>query len=282
MGKAQGHAAPPSKRAIADAAMTERIRTFHARSKGTYGSPRIHQDLFEEGVRISRKRIARLMRQAGLQGVSRRKGCRATIRSGDGCPAPDLVERRFTATAPDQLWVADITCIPTWAGFLSLAEGESATIVKERFMDRPFFTENTRERERLRALVGRLSDEELRLDLGGGWTVAAALAHLAFWDQLSLVRIRQWRQHGVSPSSLDLDVINDALLPLLLLVPPRRAAELAMAAAEAIDRELGQLSPELIAAIGTLGDKRRLFRSIHRGMHLDQIEEALTGLGHSM
>lgn len=165
---------------------------------------------------------------------------------------------------------------------LSLAEGERATIVGGRFMDRPFITENTRQRERLRALVGRLGDEELRLDLGGGWTVAAALAHLAFWDQLSLVRIRRWRQHGVSPSSLDLDVINDALLPLLLLVPPRRAAELAVAAAEAIDRELGQLSPEMITAIETLGDKRRLFRSIHRAMHLDQIEEALTGLGHSM
>lgn len=148
-------------------------------------------------------------------------------------------------------------------------------------MDRPFVTENTRERERLRALVGRLSDEELRLDLGGGWTIAAALAHLAFWDQLSLVRIRQWRQRGVSPSSLDLDVINDALLPLLLSIPPRDAADLAIAAAEAIDHELGQLAPEMIAAIEALGDKRRLFRSIHRGMHLDQIEEALASLGHS-
>jgi len=112
---------PPSKRAIADAAMTERIRAFHARSRGTYGSPRIHQDLFEEGDRVGRKRIARLMRLAGLSGVSRRKGCRTTIRNGDICPAPDLVDRNFTATAPDQLWVADITYIPTWAGFLYLA-----------------------------------------------------------------------------------------------------------------------------------------------------------------
>lgn len=149
-------------------------------------------------------------------------------------------------------------------------------------MDRPFVTENTRERERLRVLVGRLSDEELDLDIGGGWTIAAALAHLAFWDRMSLVRIRQWREHGVSPSSLDLDAINGALLPLLLSIPPRKAADLAIAAAEAIDHELGQLSPEMIAAIETLGDRRRLFRSIHRSMHLDQIEEALAGLGHSM
>ena len=112
---------PPSKRAIEDAGMTERIRAFHARSRGTYGAPRIHQDLFEEGDRVGRKRIARLMRLAGLCGVSRRKGCRTTIRNDDTCPAPDLVERNFTVTAPDQLWVADITYIPTWAGFLYLA-----------------------------------------------------------------------------------------------------------------------------------------------------------------
>jgi putative transposase len=112
---------PPSKRATADAAMTERIRAFHARSRGTYGSPRIHLDLLDEGIRVGRKRIARLMRLAGLSGVSRRKGCRTTIRNGDTCPAPDLVERNFAATAPDQLWVADITYIPTWAGFLYLA-----------------------------------------------------------------------------------------------------------------------------------------------------------------
>lgn len=149
-------------------------------------------------------------------------------------------------------------------------------------MEQTFVAENARERKRLRALVGNLSDADLRLDLGSGWTIAAALAHLAFWDQLSIVRIRQWRRFGVSPSSLDLDVINDALLPLLLSIPPRMAADLAVAAAEAIDHELGQLSPELVAAIETLGDERRLFRSIHRSMHLDQIERALRGSGQSM
>jgi putative transposase len=112
---------PPSKRTVEDAALSERIKTFHARSRGTYGAPRIHMDLSEEGIRVGRKRIARLMRLAGLCGVSRRKGCRTTIRNGDPCPAPDLVERNFTATAPDRLWVADITYIPAWAGFLYLA-----------------------------------------------------------------------------------------------------------------------------------------------------------------
>ncbi len=148
-------------------------------------------------------------------------------------------------------------------------------------MEQAFVTENAGERERLRALVARLSDDELRLALGDGWTIAAALAHLAFWDQLSLVRVRQWKQGGVSQTSLDLDAINAALLPLLVSVPPRQAADLAVAAAEAIDRELGLLSPEIIAAVEGLGDRRRLYRSIHRRMHLDQIEEALAGLGRS-
>ncbi len=148
-------------------------------------------------------------------------------------------------------------------------------------MDKSFVVENARERERLRALVAKLSDDEFHLDLGGGWTVAAALGHLAFWDYLSLTRIRQWKERGVSASSLDLDVINDALLPLLLQLPVRIAAGLAVAAAEAVDRELENLPTSMVAAIEALGDRRRLFRSAHRRMHLDQIEETLTGLGHS-
>ncbi len=148
-------------------------------------------------------------------------------------------------------------------------------------MDRSFVADNARARERLRALVGKLSDEQLRLDLGGGWTVGTALAHLAFWDHLSLARIRQWKRDGVSASALDLDVINDALLPVVRHVPGRKAADLAVAAAEAVDAELESLSTGMIEAIEALGDRRRLFRAIHRGMHLDQIEDALTGLGHS-
>jgi len=111
----------PSKRAQADAVVTAKIRGFHARSRGTYGAPRIHEDLREDGVPVSRKRVARLMRAAGLVGVSRRRGVRTTRRAADGQSAPDLVQRAFTATVPNQLWVADITYVPTWAGFLYLA-----------------------------------------------------------------------------------------------------------------------------------------------------------------
>jgi len=111
----------PSARAREDAVLIDRIRSFHKQSRGTYGAPRIHQDLAEEGILVGRKRVARLMQEIGLQGVSRRKGTRTTVRKKDARPAPDLVDRDFSATEPDTLWVADITYVPTWAGFLFLA-----------------------------------------------------------------------------------------------------------------------------------------------------------------
>lgn len=111
----------PSARAIEDMKLTARIRAIHARSRGTYGRPRIHAELADEGERIGGKRVARLMKAEGLEGVSRRRWVVTTQRDVDARPAPDLVERRFSAEAPDQLWVADITYIPTWAGFLYLA-----------------------------------------------------------------------------------------------------------------------------------------------------------------
>lgn len=112
---------PPSARAQSDARLTERIRHFHRRSRDSYGVPRILDDLRDDGERINHKRVARLMRLAGLVGIHRRKGFKTTVRDRDARPAPDLVERRFTADRPDQLWVADITYIPTLAGFLFLA-----------------------------------------------------------------------------------------------------------------------------------------------------------------
>jgi putative transposase len=112
---------PASARATADAALMEQIRVIHTRSRGTYGERRVHAELAALGVHVGRKRIARLMRALGLAGVSRRKRPTTTIRDQDARPAPDLVDRNFTAPGPDQLWVADITYIPTWAGFLYLA-----------------------------------------------------------------------------------------------------------------------------------------------------------------
>jgi putative transposase len=110
-----------SRRATEDATLLEQIRRFHRVSRGTYGAPRIVRDLRAAGVRVGRKRVARLLKQAGLRGVSRRKWVTTTIRADHGRPAPDLVQRQFAATGPNQLWVADITYVPTWAGTLYLA-----------------------------------------------------------------------------------------------------------------------------------------------------------------
>ena len=104
-----------------DAILKTCISDIHHRSRGTYGAPRIHAELAADGIQIGRKRVARLMREMALAGVSRRKGTRTTRRDHGLRPAPDLVERRFEADAPDLLWVADITYVPTWAGFLFLA-----------------------------------------------------------------------------------------------------------------------------------------------------------------
>ena len=112
---------PLSKRERADVKLSAEIHAIHRESRGTYGVPRIHAELAERGIHVGRKRVARLMRGAGLQGVSRRKTFRTTVRDETARPAPDLVERQFTAVGPDQLWVADITYVPTWAGFLYLA-----------------------------------------------------------------------------------------------------------------------------------------------------------------
>ena len=112
---------PASRRARQDEDLTRKIRTIHATSRGTYGVPRVHAVLASQGVHVGRKRVARLMAAADLEGVSRRKPCRTTVRDPDARPAPDLVDRDFTAAGPDRLWVADITYIPTTERFLYLA-----------------------------------------------------------------------------------------------------------------------------------------------------------------
>jgi len=111
----------PSVRTQRDAELTMRIHTIHLESRGTYGAPRIHAELAAQGIHIGRKRVARLMRAARVRGVSRRQWIVTTTRDGEARPAPDLVQRRFAVDGPDRLWVADITYVSTWAGFLYLA-----------------------------------------------------------------------------------------------------------------------------------------------------------------
>jgi putative transposase len=113
---------PPSDRSIADEVMTEKIRLAYSESRETYGYRRITAELNDTGAQeIGRHRVARLMRKAQLRGITRRKFCRTTKRDKRARPAPDLLNRDFTADAPGRRFVADITYVPTWAGFLFLA-----------------------------------------------------------------------------------------------------------------------------------------------------------------
>jgi putative transposase len=112
----------PSQRSMANAVLLELIRAIHAESDGTYGMPRVRAELIDQGQRVAGKRVARLMRAHAIRGVSRRRGYVVTTRRDERQrPAPDLVRREFVADAPNRLWVADMTYVPTWAGFIYLA-----------------------------------------------------------------------------------------------------------------------------------------------------------------
>jgi DinB family protein len=146
---------------------------------------------------------------------------------------------------------------------------------------RPWIAENARERERLRALVGRLRDDDLRWPLDDGWTIAAVLAHVAFWDQRALVLLDRWDRDGELPASswpasdADVDWINDAAKALCLALAPRTAAELALRTAEAVDRRIEALSDDRVRANTAAGHPINLRRAEHREEHIDQIEQNL-------
>jgi ribosome recycling factor len=143
-------------------------------------------------------------------------------------------------------------------------------------MERKWIVENNRERARLKKLVNEITDKELGLVIyKEGWTIAVMLGHLAFWDERRRVMLKIWKQKGVSQSPYIEDIVNDTLIPLLLAIPPRKAAELCIATAESLDKELEELSPEMITAIEALKEKFALNRGIHRKMHLDEIETFL-------
>jgi putative transposase len=117
---------PPAARARAAAELSARIAAIHQRARATSGAPRIHAELAAEGCHVGCRRVARLRANASLCGVCRGRWVTTTVRNRNAQPAPDLVERNFVAPAPNCLWVADITYLPTWAGFLDLAVGLDA------------------------------------------------------------------------------------------------------------------------------------------------------------
>ena len=165
-----------SARAQADAQLSARIGAVHQASRGTYGAPRIHAALAVEGTRCGRKRVARLMRQAGLVGCHRRRPFHTTQRDLQAEPAPDLVQRQFVATAPNQLWIADITYVPTrYEDFLYLA------IVLDVFS---------------RRVVGWAMAEHLRTEL-----VVGAL-EMAVWNRQPGEGVIHHSDHGCQYTSL--------------------------------------------------------------------------------
>jgi len=142
-------------------------------------------------------------------------------------------------------------------------------------MNDHYSLENTAARDRLQRITASLTDEDLRCPVSNGWSVATKLLHLAFWDQYCSTLLKSWKSTNLSTSSIDVDAINSAVRHLCAAVPPRRAIELACSAAEAVDREVDGLKPELTSAIEATGRSRMLRRSVHRREHLDQIEKAL-------
>jgi hypothetical protein len=143
-------------------------------------------------------------------------------------------------------------------------------------MDQTIIQGNTAATQRLRTLIGRLNDEQLGRELEGGWTVAALLAHLAFWDRRIVELLDRWSRDKFAPAPIDLDVINDALLPQWRLIPPRSAANDAISAVESADQAIAGVSPALYTEIQGVMDRPPFDRARHRNMHLDQIEQALS------
>jgi hypothetical protein len=144
-------------------------------------------------------------------------------------------------------------------------------------VDRSHDAANDAERERLRSLIARRSDEELSRPMPGGWTVAAVLAHAGFWDARAIYFLDKWGPSG-EPSTYepeDTDAVNDSAKPLCLALPPRTAAQLALRLAEDADRKVKALSDAMLAKIAAKGGPPfNLSRAIHRKEHLDDIERA--------
>jgi len=143
--------------------------------------------------------------------------------------------------------------------------------------DRSYVAENDRERRRLEALVGKLDDAALSRAMPAGWTVAAVLAHLAFWDQRIVLLSEQLRRGASVPSAEagNVDWINDAAKPTQLALAPRRAATLAVETARAADRAVAALSDDLLAKNAAAGSPINLLRAEHRREHLDEIEHVV-------
>ena len=146
-------------------------------------------------------------------------------------------------------------------------------------MSFPYTQQNADSRRRLESLVRGLSDEDLACTTDYGWTVAALLAHLAFWDHRMSVILHRWQDQGLDESPIDSMAVNDALKVICHALEPRIAAELAVSAAQKVDAELETLSDEFVKQIEkhieATSTQFRMSRSLHRDGHLNDIEALL-------
>lgn len=143
----------------------------------------------------------------------------------------------------------------------------------------PYSKENAESYQRLKSLVHRLTDTDLALSTDYGWTVAALLAHLAFWDQRMVVILNRWKENGLDESPIDSMAVNDSLKMICEALEPRTAADLSLIAAERIDAELDKLTADFVKQIEehieATGTQFRMNRGLHRNGHLDDIEALL-------
>ena len=147
-------------------------------------------------------------------------------------------------------------------------------------VDRSYIAENKTQLARLQALLAGRSDADLARPMAAGWTVAGVLGHLAFWDQRALILLEHWAKKGTAPPATneeDVDWMNDAAKPMLLAVPPRRAAELWLSIAQAVDAKAAGFSDDLVARNAAAGTPVSLNRGAHRLDHLADLERALQG-----
>lgn len=140
----------------------------------------------------------------------------------------------------------------------------------------PYSEQNAESRRRLEKLVQGLSEQDLARSTDYGWTVAALLAHLAFWDQRMIVILRRWLDEGFDPSPIDARAVNDSLRVVCHALDPRTAVQLSISYAQAVDAELDTLTPDLVRQLeehaAATETQFRMNRSLHRDGHLDDIE----------
>lgn len=143
----------------------------------------------------------------------------------------------------------------------------------------PYAQQNAESRQRLEALVRKLSDTDLARTTDYGWTVAGLLAHLAFWDHRMSVILKRWQTEGLDPSEIDSTAVNDALCEICHALEPRTASQLALSAAQKIDSELEALSADDVTQLenhaAATNTQFRMNRSLHRTSHVDDIEALL-------